>query len=95
MSEFDILFTQPKQYSYQILIFMHFVKIRIMHFSGSNEASLIPFVLFHEVNFEQLDSLYEVINTEINSKKINSGSQEQIAENRLKIVQYMYSDFWQ
>ena len=90
MSEFDILFTQPKQYSYQILIFMHFVKIRIMHFSGSNEATLIPFVLFHEVNFEQLDSLYEVINTEI-----NSGSQEQIAENRLKIVQYMYSDFWQ
>lgn len=72
---------------------MHFVKIRIMHFSGSNEATLIPFVLFHEVNFEQLDSLYEVINTEINSKKINSGSQEQIAENRLKIVQYMYSDF--
>lgn len=72
---------------------MHFVKIRIMHFSGTNEAVLIPFVLFYELKFEQLDLLYEVINNEIINNKINKGSPEQIAENRLKIVQYVYSDF--
>lgn len=71
---------------------MHFVKIRIMHFSGSNEVVLIPFVLFHEMKFEQLDLLYEAIYNEIINSKINKGSQQQIAENKLKIVQYVYSD---
>ena len=69
---------------------LKYVKIRILFSKTTFEGTLIPFVLFKEMEYDKLDILFERLCPDYFLDEVSDFFVKQ--ENRLKIVQYVYSD---
>ena len=69
---------------------LKYVKIRILFSKTTFEGTLIPFVLFKEMEYDKLDDLFDKLCSDYIIDEVCDFFVKQ--ENRLKIAQYVYSD---
>lgn len=71
-----------------------FLKVRMIHQKNSNEILLLPFVLLPEINYSQLEQLYQLVCTPLLDTIINRTNSRTEYENKLNIFQYVFSNIY-